>query len=143
MISLSIPFKFKDRDVGYALINRLASMEKGQPNAFWSAISAISDEFEILNGKIGEGTVLGKPPSHESINMNPKTNRHQAIQRKTALHGRIPPKFTDIDQFMAMRFRDRELGQQIVLTLIEIESRDESTFKTLCRNILDLSNGKR
>ena len=125
MISLFSPFRFKDRNVGYAVLNTLVTMEKTQPKAFWSAVGAISDQFETLNGKIGDGTVLGKPHSHESTERDPDEVNL--------------PKATDIDQFMAMRFRNRELGQQIVITLIEIESRDENLFKKLSDSITRIS----
>ncbi len=102
--------KFKDHDTGHRIIKILLELERKAPNRFAFIVEKIQSIFEEINTMIGNSTLMGS--------------------QDTLVH-RDCENLLDFNYFMERRFQNQETGRQIIVTLMEIEARDEDLLYTI------------
>ena len=111
--------QFKNPDTGYRLIEILLELERKAPDHFAFSVEKIQSEFEEINAKVGNTTVMGNKDS--------------------AVHADCE-KMVDLHDFIYRRFQNLEIGRQLIITLMEIEARDEDMLYGILGGIESVSD---
>lgn len=106
----SISVKFKGSDEAHRIVRILLKLEKAYPRAFFDTVEWLQEMFEKSHLIIGTSTVMaGNEPSADK-------------ESKDVLN---------LKDYMAWRFRNPEMGQQIITTLMELEARVEGSLQQI------------
>ena len=94
--------KFQNSEIACRIIAALLRLEREYPEAFVDIVAWIQILFKKSHLNIGRSTVMAGNESRE-----------QKEDKRTI----------NLDNFMALRFRNPATGQQLIITLMELEAR--------------------
>jgi len=109
-----ITLKFQNSEIAWRIIAALLKLEGEYPGAFGDTVAWIQTLFEKSHLNIGKSTVMAGNDVREQKDS------------ETIL---------DLDEFMALRFLNPETGQQLIITLMELEARIEGVLYEIMARI--------
>ena len=102
-----ISVKFQDSEIAYRVIGKLLELERKNSKQFGYIMEWIQSLFEESHLEIGKSTVMDS------------TDRFVQKKSECILH---------LDDFLELRFQNRVVGRQIIITLMEMEARVEGAL---------------
>ncbi|SLM27510.1 hypothetical protein MTBBW1_1020034 [Desulfamplus magnetovallimortis] len=108
----------KNAEIVYKTITLLLDIEENSPRDFYDVISWLQDIYQEINSSIGQSTLMGS----------------QAIKSSSSVENVVSPH-----DFLALKFRDPELGRRIIITLMEIEARDRCVIGSVFEMVKGIS----
>ena len=106
--------KFQNSEIAWRIIVALLKLEREYPGAFVDIVVWIQTLFEKSHLNIGDATVMAGNEVKEQTDSE---------------------SLLDLDDFMALRFLNPETGQQLIITLMELEARIEGVLYEIMAHI--------
>jgi len=109
-----ISLKFQNGEISLRIIAALLKLEREYPGTFVDTVAWIQILFEKSHLNIGKSTVMG------GDDVRGQTDSERIL---------------DLDDFMPLRFQNPETGQQLIITLMELEARIEGILYEIMARI--------